>query len=48
MGVAQHEHGLVTIEREVEIDRHGHTANGIVNQDSITEVVFDQHSLTDT
>ena len=47
MGVAQHEHGLVSIEREVEIDRHGHTVNGIVNQDCITGLVFDQQSLTD-
>ena len=48
MRITQHEHGLVTLQRKVEIDRHGHTVNGIVNQDSITEVVFDQQSLTDT
>ena len=42
MRITQHEHGLVTIQSEVEIDRHGHTIDGIVNQDSIAEVVFDQ------
>ena len=42
MRITQHEHGLVTIQRKVEIDRHGHAIDGIVNQDGIAEVVFDQ------
>ena len=45
MRITQHEHGLMTIQRKVEIDRHGHTIDGIVNQDSIAEIVFDQQHV---